>query len=189
VARWQSCEPSYCAVDAERLIANQHSNDLPDRGGWIQLAIRDADTGSLYGDIGIHVIDDQPDTFEIGVTLAPGAQGRGIGTEAVERVLSCLFGDAGAHRVIAFCDARNAPVARLLRRVGMRHESHHSRRTSSRANGQHGTVLPYSVEIAERGARAEPAYRLPRPRYSPTPLETAMPIDGLYDRATPTGLD
>jgi aminoglycoside 6'-N-acetyltransferase len=148
VARWQSWESSYCEVDAALLIASQPSSDLPDRGGWIQLAIRHAATRDLYGDIAIHVIDDQPDTFEIGVTLAPAAQGRGIGTEAVGGVLSYLFDEAGAHRVVAFCDARNEPVARLLRRVGMRHESHQL--DADFFKGEWSTLDGYAVLERER---------------------------------------
>jgi RimJ/RimL family protein N-acetyltransferase len=123
VARWQGWEPSFSAQDAAELIEGQPASDLPEAGGWVQLAVRNAQVGGLHGDVAIHVHADQPDTFEVGVTLAPTAQGQGIGTEAVERVLSYLFDEKGAHRVVAFCDARNEPVARLLRRVGMRHES------------------------------------------------------------------
>ncbi|MDQ6614722.1 MAG: GNAT family N-acetyltransferase [Actinomycetota bacterium] len=148
VARWQSWESSYCDADAALLIANQPPSDLPDPGGWIQLAIRDASTSELYGDVAIHVVADQPETFEIGVTLAPAVQGQGIGTEAVERVLSYLFGDAGAHSVVAFCDARNQPVARLLRRVGMRHESHQV--DADFFKGEWSTLDGYAVLGRER---------------------------------------
>lgn len=43
--------------------------------------------------------------------------------EAIERLLMFLFDEVRAHRVVAFCDSRNARVASLLRRVGLRHES------------------------------------------------------------------
>ncbi len=123
VARWQGWTPDYSESDARLLVATQPATELPDRGGWIQLAVRAARGAMLHGDVAVHVLDDQPDTYEIGVTLAPASQGRGIGSEAVACVLHYLFADAGAHRVIAFCDARNEPVARLLRRIGMRQES------------------------------------------------------------------
>jgi RimJ/RimL family protein N-acetyltransferase len=123
IARWQSWEPTYSVNDAAELIAAQPDADLPPAGSWMQLAVRDSESGSLYGDVAVHTLDEQPDTFEIGVTLASASQGRGIGTEAVSAVLGHLFVDAGAHRVISFCDSRNEPVARLLRRVGMRKES------------------------------------------------------------------
>ena len=123
VARWQSWDTGYGEADARRLVGDQPAGDLPDAGGWLQLAVRSPDRAVLYGDVAVHRLADQPDTYEIGVTLAPEAQGRGLGTEAVTGVLRHLFSHAGAHRVVAFCDARNAPVAALLRRAGMRQES------------------------------------------------------------------
>ncbi|HYI34183.1 MAG TPA: GNAT family protein [Glaciibacter sp.] len=123
VARWQSWTPEYSRADALRLVSGQPSSELPGVGGWIQLALRSTDRMELLGDVGIHRLDDQPDTFEIGITLAAGAQGQGLATEALEAVLEFLFKDGAAHRVVAQCDARNEPVARLLRRVGFRQES------------------------------------------------------------------
>jgi RimJ/RimL family protein N-acetyltransferase len=127
VARFQSWDVDYSTHDAARLIAGQPDDDLPEPGGWIQLGVRDpgadaGEAGVLLGDLAVHTLNDQPSTYELGVTLAPASQGRGVGTEAVARVIDHLFREAGAHRMVAFCDARNAAVARLLARVGMRHE-------------------------------------------------------------------
>jgi RimJ/RimL family protein N-acetyltransferase len=77
----------------------------------------------LVGDVAIHTLADQPDTYELGVTLAPAAQGKGLAAEAVAAVIAHLFASRAAHRVVASCDARNEAVGRLLRRVGMRRES------------------------------------------------------------------
>jgi aminoglycoside 6'-N-acetyltransferase len=123
VARFQSWNPGYSARDAARLLDAQPATELPAEGQWLQLAVRDAATGRLLGDVAVHTVEDQPDTYEIGVTLARTSQGGGIATEAVARVLDHLFRDARAHRVIAYCDSRNESVARLLARLGMRHES------------------------------------------------------------------
>jgi Acetyltransferases, including N-acetylases of ribosomal proteins len=123
VARWQSWTPDYTAADARRLIAGQPTTVLPGPGSWLQLAIRARDGSPLHGDVAIHRLDGQPDTFEIGVTLAPQSQGLGLATEAVATVLDFLFAEGHAHRVVAFCDSRNDKVHRLLERVGMRHES------------------------------------------------------------------
>lgn len=123
VARWQSWEPSFSEPDARALLAAQPSTALPAPGQWLQLAAHLADDATLCGDVAVLRVAGQPDTFELGVTLAPAAQGQGLGAEAVARVLAFLFAEGQAHRVVASCDARNAPVARLLSRVGMRHES------------------------------------------------------------------
>ena len=123
VARLQSWTPDYSEDDARALVAGQPGTELPEPGGWIQLAVRSATDGRLLGDVAVHRVSDQPDTFEVGVTFARSSQGRGFATEALGCVLRFLFDDGSAHRVIAFCDARNEPVARILRRLGFRHES------------------------------------------------------------------
>lgn len=123
VARWQSWEPTYAEEDARELVAGQPTAGLPDPGRWLQLGIRDRATRQLLGDVAVHCLADQPATYEIGITLAAASQGRGVATEAVGAVLQHLFTTAGAHRVVASCDSRNQPVARLLQRLGMRHES------------------------------------------------------------------
>ena len=124
VARFQSWTTGYSVDDATSLVAGQPENALPAAGSWAQLAIRARNTSGLLGDVAIHRLDSQPDTFEIGMTLAPASQHRGIATEAVLRVLEFLFTEAHTHRVIAECDARNEPVARLLAALGMRRECH-----------------------------------------------------------------
>ena len=58
---------------------------------------------------------------------------------------------AGAYRVVAFCDARNAPVARLLRRVGMRQES--SQVEADYFKGEWTTLDGYAVLAREYVAR------------------------------------
>jgi len=123
IARWQSWTPDYSRADALRLIKGQPASELPDAGGWIQLALRSRDVGNLLGDVAIHRLDSQPDTFEIGITLAAASRGRGLASEALDRVLEFLLIANSAHRVVAQCDARNEPVARLLGRVGFRQES------------------------------------------------------------------
>jgi RimJ/RimL family protein N-acetyltransferase len=121
VARFQSWEPTYSLDDARRLVAAQAGADFPATGQWMQFAIR-ASGGELLGDVAIHVLDDQPNTFELGITLARSSQGRGVATRALAAVIAHLFEAHGAHRVFAECDARNDAVKRLLDRAGMRHE-------------------------------------------------------------------
>lgn len=123
IARYQSWETSYSPADAVRLLAGQPTSELPPAGQWLQLALHAADDARLVGDVAVHRLADQPDTFEIGVTLAPAAHGSGLGTEAVTAVVDALFETHGAHRVVACCDARNDAARALLSRVGLRQES------------------------------------------------------------------
>lgn len=120
VARYQSWDTPF---DLEAAVAALTGNPpgWPEPGGWVQLGVRE--DGVLRGDVAVHVLDDPvtPDTLELGVTLAAGAQGRGIATEAVRAVLTASFA-SGVHRVTALTDVRNRPIAKLLTRIGMRRE-------------------------------------------------------------------
>lgn len=123
IARWQSWEVDYGIVDARALVEAQQGWSAPLPGEWMQLAIRAAD-GALLGDVALHHRADQPDSYEIGFTLAPAHHGHGYATEAVALLLAHVFGDLGAHRVSASLDARNIASAAVLERTGFRHESH-----------------------------------------------------------------
>jgi RimJ/RimL family protein N-acetyltransferase len=88
-------------------------------GGWVQLAIADAVTDGLLGDVGLYV-DDQQTEAEIGFTLSRAAQGAGHATRAVRAAAALLFQASGVARVRAVTDARNAPSIRVLERAGFR---------------------------------------------------------------------
>lgn len=150
VARWQSWDTDYTEADGYELVSSQPAGDLPGPGGWLQLAVRDGSNGQLFGDVAVHRSALVRDTFEIGMTLARQFQGRGIATESVGRVLDHLFTDAGAHRVTADCDARNLPVARLLRALGLRQESHQLQADFSK--GEWITLDGYAVLADEHAA-------------------------------------
>lgn len=152
VARWQSWNTDYSEEDGFALVRSQPVRELPDPGDWLQLAVRDRSGAPLFGDVAVHRLAEQPDTYEIGMTLAPQFQHRGIAHEAVARVLDHLFAEADAHRVIAECDARNAPVARLLRGLGLRQESHQVE--ADWFKQEWTTVDGYAVLAAEHAAHA-----------------------------------
>jgi [ribosomal protein S5]-alanine N-acetyltransferase len=104
--------------DAAAFIAGMCAARLFTPGVWIQLGIADGNTNNLIGDIGICLyVDGQK--AEIGFTLAPAAQGRGLGTEAVHSAIGLIFEQSSAQKIIAITDARNTASIRLLERVGM----------------------------------------------------------------------
>lgn len=123
VARFQSWE-SFGPDDAARLIADQ-AKVVPDMPGtWLQLALVLSESDAVIGDCGIHFRSDDPRQVELGITLAPVHQGRGLAAEALGSVLEYVFGSLGKHRATAVTDAENHAAARLFRQLGFRHESH-----------------------------------------------------------------
>ena len=122
VCRFQGWEPARLD-DAVSFIERLQTVEFDSPGTWFQFGIRLRESGQLAGDIGVHFAEDGRQV-EIGFTLAPAFQGRGLATEAVIALLGYLFGELGKHRVFASVDPGNRSSLRLLQRVGMRQEAH-----------------------------------------------------------------
>jgi RimJ/RimL family protein N-acetyltransferase len=93
-------------------------------GEWFQFALEGRSSGALVGDLALKLDADEPRQAEVGFTIAPGHQGKGYATEALEALLEYAFDSFSLHRVVAITDALNAPAAALLERVGLRREGH-----------------------------------------------------------------
>ncbi|MBA3428969.1 MAG: GNAT family N-acetyltransferase [Actinobacteria bacterium] len=123
VARYQSWDRTYSMADAESFLSSQRAVEFGQPGEWLQLAIVERDTGTVCGDCAVLVVTDQPATAEVGVTLAPAKQGKGLATEALTSLVTELFEQRGMHRVFAQADDRNMPVRALFERLGFRCEA------------------------------------------------------------------
>jgi RimJ/RimL family protein N-acetyltransferase len=75
--------------------------------GWGQTDVADAARGTVA---------------EIGWAFDPAVQGRGLATEAAERLLALCFDELGLRRVTAGCFLGNERSWRLMERLGMRRE-------------------------------------------------------------------
>jgi RimJ/RimL family protein N-acetyltransferase len=115
VGRYQSWAPE---PDDEAAAFLERMGAIPlfPTGEWVQLAIADPPTDGLIGDIGLYIDDD---VAEIGFTLSPRWQRRGLATEAVSAAIQLVFEQTEAERIIGITDARNSASVRLLERVGM----------------------------------------------------------------------
>jgi RimJ/RimL family protein N-acetyltransferase len=124
VCRYQCWEPASVG-EVRAFIDGLVEVELGAPGRWLQLGVQQRDSDELIGDCGIHVLAEDPSQAEVGITLAPEAQGRGLATEAMHALLDLLLGRLGLHRVIGSVDPRNTASVALMHRIGLRQEAHH----------------------------------------------------------------
>ncbi len=123
VSRYQNWVPA--SFDEVRSFIESLAGLEPDSPGrWFQVGIELRESGELVGDCGIHVSASDPRLVEIGITLAPSHQRRGLGAEALRALLDYLFRELRKHRAYGSVDGRNVASLALLGRVGMRQEAH-----------------------------------------------------------------
>jgi len=125
VARYQGWETPMSLDQARRFVREMADGNPDTPEEWFQFAIEELETGEHIGDLASHTHGDDPRIATIGITLRRESQGTGYATEALRLLLDYLLVDRRKHRIIGECDPRNAAVARLLERVGMRREAHH----------------------------------------------------------------
>lgn len=89
-------------------------------GRWFQYALELKSTGELIGDCGVCLKAETPRTSEVGFSLAPEHQGKGLATEGVSRIVDHAFRDLGVERMIAVAIRENVRSASLLTRLGFR---------------------------------------------------------------------
>jgi ribosomal-protein-alanine N-acetyltransferase len=119
LGRYQGWSPM-SAGEALAFLADMSEAPLFTPGRWVQLGIAGSEGDQLIGDVGVFLEADGL-TGEVGFTLCPAAQGRGIATAAVREAVQVLFGATCVERVRGITDSRNLASVRLLQRVGFRH--------------------------------------------------------------------
>src|SRR5262249_33096180 len=118
LGRYQGWSPM---SEAETLafLVEMEAITLFQPGQWVQLGIADQRTEVLVGDIGLRLSEDSQ-SGEVGFTLAPSAQGRGVGSAAVRAALQLLFTATPVSLVFGITDVRNTRSIRLLERLGFK---------------------------------------------------------------------
>jgi RimJ/RimL family protein N-acetyltransferase len=146
VAQYQSWS-DYTYDDAIKLYDSMQGHTLGEVGQWFQLAIADKQSHKLLGDLAIHFIDDQQ--VEVGFTLAPENQGKGIGSKSLSAFIDHLFNTMNKYRIIATTDCDNHAAYKLLERVGFRREAHFVNNIFFK--GQWGSEYQYALLKSDRG--------------------------------------
>jgi [ribosomal protein S5]-alanine N-acetyltransferase len=101
-------------------IAGQQERAAQGRG--IQLAIADAQSDALWGEIILHSFDWRNRRAEVGFWVVPGARGRGVGSAAVALAISWAFETYDLLRMEMTTTPENPAVPALARRLGFTQE-------------------------------------------------------------------
>lgn len=118
VYRYQTWPRPYTRDHGRALIEDVREGPLLRPGAWCQLAIATREDDALIGDIGVFTSEAAPGQFELGFSLAPEFQRRGLAREAVGAWLERLRDAAGARAVVGISDRRNLPSKGLLSALG-----------------------------------------------------------------------
>lgn len=122
VTEFQSWNPATISL-VEKFISDLSEMEFNTPGTWYQLAIVRIEDDELIGDLGLHFIEPENLTVEIGYTLNPDYQGKGYATEALQLCIDHLFLVMRKHRVYASLDPKNKKSEELLLRLGFRKEA------------------------------------------------------------------
>jgi RimJ/RimL family protein N-acetyltransferase len=133
VAAWQSL-PEVCRFlyweprsreESQVALAKRMTETRLERDDDVlALAVERREDGLLLGDASVLLRSVEHRQVEIGYVFHPDIAGHGYATEAARALVAFAFDELDAHRVFARTDARNAPSAALLHRLGMRQEAH-----------------------------------------------------------------
>ena len=111
--------------ETARTALRRHQELDVDRDGrGLTLAGIDKETGRYVGDFVLILRSVEHQCGEVGYVLHPDFAGRGLATEGARHMLEIAFDRLQLRRVVARIDARNVASARVLAKLGMRHEAH-----------------------------------------------------------------
>jgi len=113
--------PPWVEIAQARIYINRCLAGM-DSGEIFPWAIADRDSDRLIGALTLFSLHADQLRAEIGYSLSPDFQGRGLATEALQSGLAYAFDELGLVRVEADIDPRNEPSCRLLERIGFERE-------------------------------------------------------------------
>jgi RimJ/RimL family protein N-acetyltransferase len=111
-------------LDASRRALGRHQTTvLAADGDGLTLVAFERASGRAVGEFFLFLRSREHRTGEIGYLLHPDFWGRGMAVEGGRHLLEIAFGPLELHRVTGRLDARNVGSAKVLARLGMRHEA------------------------------------------------------------------
>ena len=131
-----------------------HARAGMDSGEIFPWAIADGPSDQLIGALTLFSLHVEQRRAEIGYSLSPESQGRGLAEEALRGALQFAFAQLGLRRMEADIDPRNIASCRLVERLGFQREGLLRKRW--RVNGEDCDTALYGLLADEFGAPATP---------------------------------
>ena len=107
VARYQGWSLPFPKDEARAFISEMTLAHPDTPQSWFQFALVTRQTGVFVGDIGVHTL--MNDEVEIGFSLHPDHQKKGLMTEALQAMFGYLFDQRGKLRISGTVETRNKP--------------------------------------------------------------------------------
>ena len=117
---WEPMDRDQARAKLEQRLQQDHLEQDDDP---LLLAVVEQATGRMVGEFMLRLASLSSRQGEIGWSLHPDVQGRGLATEGAREVLRLGFDVVGLHRIWAGADARNEGSLRVMERLGMRREA------------------------------------------------------------------
>ena len=136
-------------AQAEAWLAERMPMRPPAAYGW---ALTETGEDRFIGTIALFSLSGPNQRAELGYSLLPSRQGRGLAREAVRLALDHAFGPLGLERIEADVDPRNEASWRLLEHFGFRREG--LLRNRWRVGGEFADSYIYGLLRAEHGGAA-----------------------------------
>ncbi len=109
----------YTESDAQDFMAGMQEELLNGSGLRLGIVVRESDT--LCGGVGLRIEADHR-RAELGYWIGVPYWGKGYATEAARAMVKYGFETLGLHRIFASHFVDNSASAKVLRKIGMRHE-------------------------------------------------------------------
>ncbi|KXN85345.1 hypothetical protein AN958_11445 [Leucoagaricus sp. SymC.cos] len=109
----------------------------------------DGSRGELVGISGVFRIDEDQNSCEIGILVAPGKHAEGYGTEILYCVMKWLFEERKFHRATYETAVDNIPMQKWLQKTGIRLEAERKEAWRSPRDGGYEDVKGYALVESE----------------------------------------
>jgi RimJ/RimL family protein N-acetyltransferase len=123
VCRYLPWAPMNLEAARAKLEQRLQQHRIETDGDALMLVAADPETDRMIGELMLRLTSTRSGQGEIGWSIHPDVQGRGLATEAAGELLRLGFEELGLHRIFAGCDPRNAASLRVMEHLGMRREA------------------------------------------------------------------